>query len=119
MSEKEQGFELSPRETLETKRKFITQLATEAGEKLIERFKLRDFTTSQKEGKEVVEVVTEADREIEQFIKDRIAAQYPESEFLAEETASENYAEYAAKKDLWIIDPIDGTSNFSRGNKNF
>ncbi len=55
--------------------------------------------------------VTAIDKAVERFLMQAFSTLIPESGFLAEETASEmKDAEY-----LWIIDPIDGTTNFLHG----
>ena len=55
--------------------------------------------------------VTQVDQAAEQAIIDTVKKSYPEHGFLAEESgASEGQAEY-----LWIIDPLDGTTNFIHG----
>ena len=55
--------------------------------------------------------VTIADKEAEQLIVSRIKAAFPDHSMLAEESGTENTrSEYT-----WIIDPIDGTKNFTRG----
>ena len=56
--------------------------------------------------------VTAMDREVERFIRARIAAAYPDDAILGEvDGASEGVA---SAERVWIIDPIDGTSNFAR-----
>ncbi len=55
-------------------------------------------------------IVTSADIECEKLIKRIIKKKYPKHNFLGEESGREkNDSEYT-----WIIDPIDGTSNFSQ-----
>ncbi|MBI2573145.1 inositol-phosphate phosphatase [Candidatus Woesearchaeota archaeon] len=55
--------------------------------------------------------VTIADRESERIIKETIHAAFPDHGFLGEEEGEHNQeAQYT-----WIIDPIDGTKNFTRG----
>ena len=54
--------------------------------------------------------VTHADREVEQFFRSRLTAILPGSEVLGEEFGGPTDADR-----LWIIDPIDGTTNFIRG----
>ena len=69
-------------------------------------------------GKELAEeykddssIVTQADRAVEAFLIDKLAAVVPEAHFLAEESGeSGEQGEYQ-----WIIDPIDGTTNFAHG----
>lgn len=60
--------------------------------------------------------VSDADREVELFLRDALARERPGDEILGEEfgdTASRASGEEAAVR-RWIIDPIDGTANFIR-----
>ena len=58
-----------------------------------------------------VDLVTEADRASEKFIADRLRARWPEFGILGEEgTKSDLEAEYR-----WLVDPLDGTTNFAHG----
>ena len=55
--------------------------------------------------------VTKVDRAAEEAIIDTVRRAYPEHGFLAEESGqSEGAAEYR-----WIVDPLDGTTNFIHG----
>src|SRR5262249_45594052 len=54
--------------------------------------------------------VTQADREAEQAIVERLGAAFPEMRFLGEE-----YGAQGSQTRRWIVDPIDGTKNFVRG----
>jgi fructose-1,6-bisphosphatase/inositol monophosphatase family enzyme len=56
-------------------------------------------------------LVTQADREIEEFLRGRLSAIAPGWAFLGEETGLEGDADAPC----WVIDPIDGTTNFVRG----
>jgi myo-inositol-1(or 4)-monophosphatase len=58
-----------------------------------------------------VDLVTETDLAVEEFLKEKLLQLEPASRFLAEETASENVLEGLT----WIIDPLDGTTNFTHG----
>ena len=59
--------------------------------------------------------VTEIDKRAEYKIIDIISKSYPDHSFLAEESGLQG-----DKSDhLWIIDPIDGTTNFIRGIPHF
>src|SRR5688572_17007299 len=83
--------------------------ATEAGAKQLQHFFNGEFTVSSKEG--INNLVTEADHAAEKAIMEMIAADYPDHLILSEESgASGDESEYK-----WIIDPIDGTVNFSNG----
>ncbi len=55
--------------------------------------------------------VTQADTAIEQVIRARIGATFPEHGLVGEEYGTQE----GAKPTRWIIDPIDGTHNFMRG----
>jgi myo-inositol-1(or 4)-monophosphatase len=57
-------------------------------------------------------LVTDADHAAEQLIIGHIRAQFPEHRFLAEE---QGCIEQSPSPYLWIIDPLDGTTNFAHG----
>lgn len=59
--------------------------------------------------------VTNADKECENAIMVCIRAEFPDAQFLSEETHPENFS----PKTKWIVDPIDGTRNFVRGIPSF
>ena len=54
--------------------------------------------------------VTEVDRSAEQAIIEVLQRSYPDHAILAEESGSQGSSEYT-----WIIDPLDGTTNFIHG----
>jgi len=88
---------------------FATDMARDAGRILNERFG-RAITISNKGD---IDLVTEADLACEQFIIERITTHYPRHLILAEESgASETQANAEYK---WIIDPLDGTTNYAHG----
>lgn len=59
--------------------------------------------------------VTNMDKTVEQTLIARIEAMYPNQDFLTEEKT----VSMKGLRDLWIIDPIDGTMNFVMQKKNF
>jgi myo-inositol-1(or 4)-monophosphatase len=64
------------------------------------------------QAKGVADYVTEVDIAAEQEILYQLGKAYPDHAFLAEESGQTGNA----KSDhLWVIDPLDGTSNFMRG----
>jgi myo-inositol-1(or 4)-monophosphatase len=57
-------------------------------------------------------LVTETDHAVDQFITTQLAAAFPAHAILSEERNTE----YDPSADLtWVIDPLDGTTNFARG----
>ncbi|ACS79993.1 inositol monophosphatase family protein [Maridesulfovibrio salexigens] len=58
-----------------------------------------------------IDLVTETDLAVEEFLKAKLAEILPGSSFLAEETSGN--AELVDR--TWIIDPLDGTTNFAHG----
>lgn len=88
---------------------FITETAHEAGQ----RAKAM-LNTMQSDFKSDDSLVTNIDRTIEAFIKERLNTRYPGYAFLGEETGlTENKADPDAP--LWAVDPIDGTTNMVYG----
>lgn len=58
------------------------------------------------------DLVTDADIAAQKLITDQIRAHFPDHTFLAEEKNSELPSGGAVR---WMIDPVDGTTNYSRG----
>jgi myo-inositol-1(or 4)-monophosphatase len=54
--------------------------------------------------------ITEADGAVEAFLKRELTAAFPEDGFQGEETGTGPQGSLT-----WVVDPIDGTSNFARG----
>lgn len=67
------------------------------------------FEVLQKDG--YVNIVTSSDVAVQDFLCQKLAKLIPESGFFCEEKDQQN----ACKEYTWIIDPIDGTANYSRG----
>jgi myo-inositol-1(or 4)-monophosphatase len=90
---------------------FAIQTAREAGRVLSERFRRTSLAVTQK-GE--IDLVTEADLAAERLIVERVRTHYPRHSILAEEggdvTREEKTSEYK-----WIIDPLDGTTNYAHG----
>ena len=61
-------------------------------------------------------VITEADLVVQKRIGEALRSEWPEIAFLAEEmTPEEQQQIFDSGKPVWILDPLDGTSNFSIG----
>ncbi len=59
------------------------------------------------------DLVTEADKRSEARLVAFISQQFPEDSILAEEGRSATRADEAGDRFLWILDPIDGTTNYA------
>jgi myo-inositol-1(or 4)-monophosphatase len=58
--------------------------------------------------------VTAADKEIEQLIRRNIQREFPDDLFFGEETGEKDIW-LEGKNGVWVVDPIDGTSNYASG----
>ncbi|HKO35343.1 MAG TPA: inositol monophosphatase family protein [Pyrinomonadaceae bacterium] len=91
---------------------FAIQTARDAGRVLAERFG-RNLRIS---NKSELDLVTESDLASERLIIDRIKTHYPRHSILAEESGINPPAAEGAQSDWrWIIDPLDGTTNYAHG----
>lgn len=89
---------------------FAMQTAREAGQILLDKFG-RKINVSKKGD---INLVTEADLASEKFIIERIKSHYPKHSILAEESG-EAVIIGGGSQWKWIIDPLDGTTNFAHG----
>ena len=89
--------------------KFAAQLATETGAHLLEFFTPNGTYTNLKED---YSVVTEADLSADQLITQAIQREYPADKLISEELQPAIGEVDAA---VWVVDPLDGTTNFSLG----
>ncbi len=87
---------------------FAIETAREAGQILLEKFG-RKINISKKGD---INLVTEADLASEKLIIEKIRIRYPKHSILAEESG-EAITESGAWK--WVIDPLDGTTNYAHG----
>jgi myo-inositol-1(or 4)-monophosphatase len=88
-------------------------IAREAGRRML---------VGQREGfdishKGINDVVTNIDREIEEFIVGELGEMFPADLILGEEFGEQEEEDVTSGSDLrhWYVDPIDGTLNFSHG----
>ncbi len=88
--------------------KVATQIAQEAGEILMRHWRDRGRLTIT--SKRAGDFVSEADIEAERHIAARLSTLCPEDAWLGEETGA---AQDAPRR--WIVDPLDGTTNFLHG----
>ena len=85
--------------------------AREAGA-ILQEYAARGF---QIEYKGRINLVTEADLASERHIKQLIASRYPSHRILAEESGAHAPSKDGGDEYCWIVDPLDGTTNFSHG----
>ena len=85
------------------------EVVKEAAAYVRERHEQRKDLHIEEKGKQ--NFVTEVDKKTEQILVDGLSILLPESGFIAEEGTS------VKKGDIynWIIDPVDGTTNFIHG----
>ncbi len=82
---------------------FGMKIVKEGGEILKKRF----YENIQEYQKGFADIVTDVDKEVENYIIKRIKDEYPNHMILSEEIGEIGKGDY-----LWILDPIDGTTNF-------
>ena len=66
-----------------------------------------------KDEKKERDPVTQADREAQEYLKDAILGRFPDHEVLGEEDSERDGA--PSSDFLWVLDPLDGTTNFLNG----
>ncbi len=64
------------------------------------------------ENKGFQDFVTVADKRAEQMIREALLGQFPDDAFLGEEGGT---SRNGSSRGTWVVDPIDGTTNFIRG----
>jgi len=92
---------------LERYERIAVEVAREAGDLLMVRLRT-GFTVSHK-GE--VNLVTDVDVAAEELIVSRILHAFPDHTILAEE----NHSAPKSGSHIWIIDPLDGTTNYAHG----
>ena len=88
---------------------FTIELAQAAGQRLLDYYRPAGITATLKADRTVV---TEADLAADQLLREAIRAAFPEDGILSEEAGTTCPA---GKRAVWVIDPLDGTTNFSLG----
>jgi myo-inositol-1(or 4)-monophosphatase len=90
------------------------QWVKEAGEKIRQSF---EKTLSIETKSNPNDLVTNIDKEIEQFFINKIREVYPDHKIMGEEGFGDELK--SLEGILWLIDPIDGTMNFIHQQRNF
>ena len=92
---------------------FAIQTARDAGSILVDRL----GRALQVSNKGDIDLVTEADLASEKLIIERIKSHYPRHGILAEESGATDGLERSPGSSdwKWIVDPLDGTTNYAHG----
>lgn len=93
---------------LDTRLEAATRLATEAGQLAMRLRPAPGAASAQLKG--VQDWLTEADGAVEAYLAAELAALFPEDGFQGEESGTGRPGVCT-----WVVDPIDGTSNYARG----
>ncbi|KAM3849897.1 inositol monophosphatase 1-like, partial [Diretmus argenteus] len=62
-----------------------------------------------------VDLVTQTDQEVEKLIIQSVKEQFPTHRFIGEESVAAGESCILTDSPTWIIDPVDGTTNFVHG----
>jgi myo-inositol-1(or 4)-monophosphatase len=87
---------------------FAIDVARDAGSLLMQRLGAAKVTN-----KGDIDLVTEADLASEELIIERIRSYYPQHGILAEESGESETTGGKSSEWKWIIDPLDGTTNYA------
>ncbi len=93
---------------------YVTDVIKKAGEPL--KKVAEETLTFERKEENITDIVTEYDHKTERFLIEKIQNRYGDHGFIAEEGDSK---EQGFKKFTWVIDPIDGTTNFVNMGKDF
>src|SRR3989338_4788939 len=96
-------------------RNFLLDLLPSAGQ-IVRRYFHAEELPSRKKG--VHDFVTAADLAVDTYLQQELSKSFPEIPLLTEETVKGDIYAWKDTSLLWIIDPLDGTANFARGDAN-
>lgn len=68
--------------------------------------------------KGIADLVTDADVASQKAIQELIASRYPDHAFLGEEQTAKHVSHYDDQL-IWVVDPLDGTTNYVHGYPNY
>ena len=91
---------------------FTRDLARECGEVVKTAFFLPKEVVTKSSA---VDLVTETDQKVEKTIIEAINKKYPNHEIIGEESTAAGKAVVLTDRPTWVIDPVDGTTNFVCG----
>lgn len=91
------------------RQKAVRAIMREAGALALDYFRRRGEILVSMKGRQ--DWLTEADGAVETFLRRKIGEIFPSDQIVGEEQGG------AGGDTMWIIDPIDGTANFARGDR--
>ena len=94
---------------MDTRTKMVIEICVEAGALAKQYFVAQDKLIIDRKGHQ--DFVSQADREVELLIRKRLAETFPDDAIVGEEHAPTP----GSSGFTWVIDPIDGTTNFVNG----
>ncbi|CAN0890856.1 Stromal 70 kDa heat shock-related protein, chloroplastic [Linum grandiflorum] len=95
--------------------KEFLETAVDAAKKAGEVIRKGFYQTKQVEHKGTVDLVTETDKACEDLVFNLLKEKYPTHMFIGEETTAANGVTELTDEPTWIVDPLDGTTNFVHG----
>lgn len=97
-------------------RDFLLTLLPTAGQ-ILRRYYHAEVLPQKRKGE--IDIVTVADMKVDEFLYRQLQREYPDVPVLSEERAPSNLKEFVKRELLFIVDPLDGTANFARGDPNY
>ncbi|WZY83245.1 hypothetical protein YC2023_029629 [Brassica napus] len=89
--------------------------AVDAAQKAGEVIRKGFYETKHVEHKGQVDLVTETDKKCEELVFNHLKQLFPNHKFIGEETTAANGVSELTDEPTWIVDPVDGTTNFVHG----
>lgn len=99
---------------LEARYQFACEVARAAGSRAMSWYQQRNQLIAEYK-KDLQDLVSEADRNVEELIRHLILERFPEDAVIGEESGGDA----GQARFIWVVDPIDGTSNFLSGLHNW
>ena len=94
---------------IQERRDRVRDIVREAGQLALDYFRRRNELAISLKGRQ--DWLTEADGAVETFLRRKISAVFPKDQIVGEEQGG------TGGDAMWIVDPIDGTANFARGDR--
>ena len=97
----------------------LKPLILEAGSKVKQAFESREIidTSIEEKDSNPTDLVTQVDKSVEKFLFSSLKSLFPSFDLIWEETVSSSESKKVDLKNIptWVIDPVDGTTNFVHG----